>query len=103
MNENEMVTLEEVNNVQLYTTDEVETEENDGPGFGLGMLIGTGIGIAATVVAKKVHGLIKNKDGKVTRPKVFKKKAAEEEEPEIVSEQETEPPVLDMTKNKNKK
>lgn len=103
MNENEMVTMEEVNNAQLYTTEEVETEENDGPGFGLGLLLGTGIGIAAAAVGRRVIGAIRNRGGDVA-PKVFKRKSIEEEpEPEIVSEQE-EPVTLDMTKkSKDKK
>lgn len=62
MNENELKTIEnddEIDNsIQLYETKTVESEEDDGPGFGLGVLIGSAIGVGATLAFTKIKNYL---------------------------------------------
>lgn len=61
MNENELRTIDnedENDSIQLYENKTVESEEDDGPGFGLGILIGSAIGVGATLAFTKVKNYL---------------------------------------------
>lgn len=83
MNENELRTMEnedENNSIQLYENRTVESEEDDGPGFGLGVLIGSAIGVGATLAFTKVKNYLWTK--KVQHQRATQTDIPEQQEPE---------------------
>lgn len=106
MNENELRTIEENedNNgmVQLYEDRKVETEEDDGPGFGLGILIGSAIGVGATYAFTKVRNYLWTK--KVQHQRATQTEQPNTGEPETVVIHDTDVvPKDDNVQNVNNK
>lgn len=57
-NKNELIELEEINN------DDFEEDFEEGGSTGLGVLIGATLGIAGTLLTKKVYSIIKDRKKK---------------------------------------